>query len=87
MKEKYKTTLDSLGPVAVKDNQTEVYAPNHDNWRTVACVTCGEQFHIGWNRIYGSRITEQEAVKQLESLLAQDHRNQQPHSNSFELAD
>jgi hypothetical protein len=81
----YKTKLNSLSPVAIKLNQSEVHAPDHDTWGVVSCDRCKEKFALGPNRIHGSRTTPEEAVKELEDLLKADHEHAQPHKNSYEL--
>ena len=83
----YKSELHSLSPVAVKRGQTEVHAPDHDTWGLVKCDLCEDAFLLGPNRIHGARITEQTALKQLESLLAQDHNRGHAHRNAYELHD
>jgi len=82
---RYMTKLTPLGPVAIKLNQSEVHAPDHDTWGVVTCESCGEKFALGPNRIYGSRSTEAECVKQLEDILKTDHQHNRPHANSYEL--
>jgi len=84
-KSPYKTNLISLGPVAVRLNQSEVNAPEHDTWGVVTCDICKEAFALGPNRIYGSRTTPEDAVKELEDLLKEDHRRGRAHANSYEL--
>lgn len=85
--EHYKSEIAPLCPVAIKLEQHEVRAPEHETWRVVSCTACEDRFAIGPHRIYGARITETEAVKQLESLLAADHRANRAHPNSYEFAD
>jgi hypothetical protein len=85
--ENYKMKIECLGPVAVKLGQSEVHAPGHDAWGTVTCDVCGEQFSIGPNRIYASRRTAQDCVRQLETVLAREHEDRKPHMNSYELGD
>jgi cysteinyl-tRNA synthetase len=80
----YKTSLHSLDPVAIKLNQLEVHAPDHDTWGIVSCDDCKDKFGVGPNRIYRSG-SEQKAVRELEELLKQDHLNNRPHQNSYEL--
>jgi len=82
---RYMTKLTPLGPVAIKLNQSEVHAPDHDTWGVVSCDICKEKFALGRNRIYGSRTTEAECVKELEDLLKADHQHGRPHANSYEL--
>jgi cysteinyl-tRNA synthetase len=81
----YKTSLHSLCPVAIKLNQTDVNAPDHDTWGVVSCDNCKDKFALGPNRIYPSRTTEEECVKELEDLLKADHMHGRPHANSYEL--
>jgi len=84
----YNKKIEPLCPVAVKMGQSEVHAPEHDNkWSTVACDTCGANFFIGPNRIYGSRISEHECAKRLRALLAEDHRVGRTHTDSYEIPD
>jgi hypothetical protein len=83
----YKAELHSLSPVAVKQGQTEVHAPDHETWGVVKCDLCDDKFLIGPNRIHGARISQQTAVKQLESLLTQDHEAAHTHRNAYELSD
>lgn len=81
----YRTSIRSLSPVAIKLNQWEVHAPDHDTWGVVSCDRCKDKFAVGPSRIYGSRTTEQECVAELESLLKGDHEHNRPHANSYEL--
>jgi hypothetical protein len=82
--EPYKKVLITLNPVAVKTGQTEVHAPGHRNWGIYTC-DCGAEFHIGPSLIYGSRQSDKECVKLLEDRLAEDHKNNRPHQNSYEF--
>jgi len=81
----YKTKVESLNPVAIKLDQHEVHAPGHDNWRVLACDQCEDKFALGPNRIYGSRTTEEECVKQLVTILAAYHQHKRPHQNNYDL--
>lgn len=81
----YKGEIRSLSPVAVRTHQREVSAPDHDTWGTVTCDGCKAEFFIGPNRIYGSRTTQAECVKQLEGILAQEHAMNHDHQNIYEL--
>ena len=81
----YKTRLVSLHPVAIKLNQWEVHAPDHNTWGVFSCHSCKDKFALGPNRIFGSRTTEAECVKELEDLLKADHETGRPHPNSYEL--
>ena len=87
MYSKYKSHISPLSPVVIKCDQVEVNAPQHDTWGVITCEVCNDRFAIGPNRIHTSRMTGQDAVQQAETLLAQDHANNQPHRNSYELAD
>jgi cysteinyl-tRNA synthetase len=82
---KYMSKLTPLNPVAIRLNQKEVHAPDHETWGIVTCEDCGEKFALGPNRIYGSTTTEQECVNELVGLLKQDHLHNRPHPNSYEL--
>jgi hypothetical protein len=81
----YKSSIRPLSPVAIKLNQWEVHAPDHATWGVVSCDSCKDRFALGPNRIYGSRTTEEECVKQLEDILKTDHQHGRPHANSYEL--
>jgi len=81
----YKTSIRPLCPVAIKLNQWEVHAPDHDTWGVVSCDTCKDKFALGPNRIYGSRSTAAACVRELEDRLKTDHEDGQPHANSYEL--
>lgn len=77
----------SLCPVAIKLGQGEICAPDHFSWGVVVCEVCREQFAIGPNRIYGSRLTDIQVANVLEGKLAEDHKRSSPHQNSYELPD
>jgi cysteinyl-tRNA synthetase len=81
----YETSIRPFCPVAIKLNQWEVHAPDHDTWGVVSCDNCKDKFALGPNRIYGSRTTEQQCVRELEDLLKEDHQLGRPHANSYEL--
>jgi hypothetical protein len=83
----YMRQLRSLCPVAIKVNQNEIHAPDHDDWGVVTCDSCGEQFHIGPNRIFRARTTAEHAAEQLKDLLAEDHRVGRSHQNGYDLPD
>jgi len=84
-RKEYKTSIRPLGPVAIKLNQWEVHAPDHETWGVVSCGGCKDKFAIGPNRIYGSRTSETDCVRQLEDLLKEDHKHGRLHANSYEL--
>jgi cysteinyl-tRNA synthetase len=81
----YKRALSTLRPVAIKLNQLEVHAPDHDTWGIVSCDGCKDRFALGPNRIFGSRTSDKDCVKELEDLLKTDHRHGRPHADSYEL--
>lgn len=83
----YARKIESLCPVAVRMSQTKVHAPAHETWGVVTCDLCGEKFFIGRDRIGGSRITAQECAKRVDTLLAEDHRRDGMHADSYEIAD
>ena len=85
----YKTKIVPLCPVAVKIHppQHEVHAPGHLDWGVVTCDKCEARFAIGPNMIFGSRLTGEQAAKQLAEILAKDHDAQRSHENSYELRD
>jgi hypothetical protein len=87
--EQYKKKIAPLCPVAVKLGQAEVCAPGHNNWGVVTCDApgCGAKFAIGPDMIYGSRISDVQAAKDLASLLTEDHKRNSPHQNAYELKD
>jgi hypothetical protein len=82
----YKLNINSLGPVAVKLDQVEVHAPNHDPWGVFTCDDCEMRFVVGPNRIYGTTAEARDCVRQLETLLKNDHRTNRSHANSYELS-
>ena len=81
----YKTSIRPLCPVAIKLNQWEVHAPDHDTWGVVSCDNCKDKFALGPNRIHGTHTTPEDGVKELEDLLKVDHQHGRPHANSYEL--
>jgi hypothetical protein len=83
----YDKKIEPRCPVAVKLNQTTVHAPAHDTWGTLTCDGCADSFFIGTNRIYGARISAEETAKRLEKLLAEDHKQNRPHADSYEIPD
>jgi hypothetical protein len=85
-KSDYKTEINTLSPVAVRTNQKEVCAINHDPaWGTVTCKDCDAEFLIAPNRKTGARTTEAQCVKELEEILAEEHARKRPHQNLYEL--
>lgn len=82
--EAYKRKVTPFCPVAIKLGQTEVHAPEHSTWGVVRCE-CGEAFVIGPHRIYGTTTTDQDAVKQLEDILTEEHTHDLPHHNFYPL--
>ncbi len=83
----YAKKIEPLCPVAVRVSQIKVHAPAHETWGVVTCDACGEKFFIGRNRIGGTRITAQECAKRLDTLLAEDHRRDGTHADSYEIPD
>ena len=81
----YKTKIQPLCPVAIKIGQTEVHAPDHDDWGVVRCDQCAAEYAIGPNRIHGSHRKGEDGAKDLEAILKKDHERKQPHANSYEL--
>ena len=82
--ETYKKKIAPFCPVAIKLGQTEIHAPEHSTWGVVKCE-CGETFAIGPHRMYGTRISDQEAAKQLEDILAEDHQRDVAHHDFYPL--
>jgi hypothetical protein len=74
----------TIGPIALKVGQKTASAPEHDRWCTVTCEKCGEQFDISHNRKF-TTITEAEAVKRFEDILAEDHNGNYPHQDFREI--
>lgn len=85
MSEPYKSELNTMSPVGIKQNQRDIHAPKHDTWRVVICDACGDRFAVGPHRIYGARTTEQQCVEQLEKILASDHKAGGKHLSGYEL--
>jgi hypothetical protein len=83
----YDKKIEPLCPVAVKMGQTGVHAPAHETWGIVTCETCGEKLFIGPNRIHGSRISAEGCAKRLEALLSEDHKQNRPHADCYEIPD
>ncbi len=81
----YQTSIRPNCPVAIKLNQWEVHAPDHDTWGVVSCESCKDKFALGPNRIYGTHTTPEDGAKELEGLLKEDHQRGRPHANSYEL--
>lgn len=82
---RYETKITPLGVVAVREGQSEVHAPEHDNWGSVTCDVCGVRFFLGAHRIYGFRGEKADFVRQLEEILSQEHKMNHPHQNAYEL--
>jgi len=80
----YITKLQQIAPLAIKLDQSEVHAPDHDRWCKVSC-TCGDQFAIGPNRIFGTKSLPEDCIKELNERLANDHYYHRVHENSYEL--
>jgi hypothetical protein len=83
----YHKKTGTPGSVAVKLGRTAVYAPEHELWGVVTCEECSDRFVIGPHRIHGSRIGEQDCARRLEALLNEDHNQNQPHADSYEIPD
>lgn len=85
----FKEKVAPMCPVAVKLSQSVVCAPEHSEWGVVACdfEGCGERFKIGPHRSWGTKNSAQTCVKQLETMLADDHAKKIIHANSYELLD
>jgi cysteinyl-tRNA synthetase len=81
----YKRSIRPLCPVAIKLNQWDVHAPDHETDGVVSCDRCKDKFGIGPNRIYGSRTTPEEYAKELKDILKSDHEHGRLHANSYEL--
>jgi transcription elongation factor Elf1 len=84
-KKKYKTEIQTLNVVAVKKDQTDVKAPDHDNWGTVTCDSCRAEFLIGPPTLFAVAGTANVYVKKLEEILAGEHTRHQQHQNSYDL--
>jgi hypothetical protein len=84
---KYKNAVNPLCPVAIKAGQLEVHAPEHGIWGVVSCEECEEEFYIGPNVKYGSRVTDVVWAKKLAAVLTEDHKQKRPHANSIEIPD
>lgn len=85
--EEYKKKIMPLCPVAIRRHQVEVHAPGHIDWGAVTCGTCSVKFNIGPNMIFGSRLTDVQAAKQFEAMLAEDHQANRPHQDAYEIRD
>jgi len=80
----YKQKITTVHPIAIKWNQREVHAPDHEDWGTVACDTCGEKFALGYNRLYGpGGQTSVQCAETLGRILEADHASARPHANSI----
>jgi hypothetical protein len=53
----------------------------------VTCDSCADAFVIGPNRIYRSRISSKECAKLFDALLAEDHKQNKAHADSYEFPD
>lgn len=86
LKGDYKSEIISPEPVAIKLRQNEVHAPNHEDWGTVTCDACGEQFGLGYNRLYGpGGLSAEECAANLNKILLVDHLFKRQHANSVLL--
>lgn len=85
MSKSYESELNTTAPVAIKQDQKEIHAPEHDTWGVVTCSACGDRFAVGPHRIYGSRTTEQQCVEQLEKVLASEHKVGRKHLSGYQL--
>jgi len=81
----YKASIRPLGPVAIKLNQWEVHAPDHETWGVVTCDTCKQKFAFGPNRIYGTPATKERLETELRQILKNDHELKRQHQNSYKL--
>jgi PIN domain len=73
-----------LDPVAVRLGQSEVRAPEHGTWGTVACDRCDAKFAVGCHSVFPAG-TESECVAKLERILEEDHEKGRPHKRLYEL--
>ena len=73
-----------LSPVAIRLNQTEIHAPEHQNWGTVKCSDCGAEFAVGHNWLYPEGPKDP-YLQALRGILAADHQENRPHQNIYEL--
>jgi hypothetical protein len=83
----YEGKIQSLNPVAVRLGQHTIHAPEHDTWCVVSCKYCGDKFAVGPNRIYGSRRTKDDCVKQVEDFLTKEHEDGAIHLNAYDLGE
>jgi hypothetical protein len=77
--------LHSLNPVAIKDGQTELAAPEHDVWGAVTCKQCGETFRVGPNRLYADAAQKTRYMTKFEQMLTAEHRLGDRHLNGYDL--
>lgn len=77
--------LRSLNPVAIKEGQAEVSAPEHEVWGAVTCKQCGETFTVGPNRLYADPAQKARYMKKVEQMLAAEHRQGDRHLNGYDL--
>ena len=80
----YYSEYDGFNPVAIKLHQSDIHAPDHASAGVVKCDSCGEEFGIGYHRLYPQGDMKQVASK-LEQILSTDHKNNRPHENIYEL--
>lgn len=80
----YYEAYHGFDPVAVRLGQSEVRAPEHTTWGTVACESCDAEFAVGCHSMFPTN-TEAKCVAKLESILAADHKAGRPHKSLYEL--
>jgi hypothetical protein len=83
----YSKGIETTCIVAVRLNQTNVHAPSHTMRGIVTCDICGEKFAIGPSRMRGPRISAEECARRLEVLLNEDHKQDRPHADWYEIPD
>lgn len=81
----YYSEFSGFDPVAVKSYQSEVHAPDHTDWGKVKCDSCGEEFFLGYHRLY-PQPSPAKYVAMLEQKLAADHKVGRPHEDLYELS-
>jgi hypothetical protein len=81
----YKNQIQSQHVVAIKKNQHQVNAPDHETWGTVKCKSCSDEFLIGPPRLHNASGQTGDYVERLIKLLANEHSHEQQHPNSYDL--